>query len=592
MRGTGIGRWLAPLVLGLTSAAAVAAPAPVSLENGRAVFEALAGDQQTAFEATEARYVQARQAAPDDIDLAIAHCDFYWHVWDIDGVDWTQPLPDKHRDCLRGLEERWPDAPQVQLFIVSQRHSDQESDFLMALWERADDWTPAQRGELAHALAQESDFKDRGRFALEAVELGHGPSLPDALRHVARTQGTDAAVALATRAPLAKQSADLDERLRALLELPRDEAAADHLARHKNQRIVPTTELAVLSLTRAGDLDGAAAALANSDDPKAGALREARLQLALARGDGDGAAAEFEFDGDAFEESLANYLRILHVKPLATFTPGMLPMLFGVLAMAFVFAMMPLMVVVPAHYFGMFRRVSGRVAEPLFPGLGLRHAWYAMAMASIILPMAVLGVFRPELLQQLFVEGADMGVFEITAWSTLAGLVALSPLLLCMSRDAWWGRAGDLPGLLARVLGGYALVFALGVVITLVESAINQAGIPTGESTFQRSLLTQGLEDHGVVVTFLIVALLVPVFEEWMFRGVLLGALQRHVGFAWANLVQASLFMLIHDDVSRFPLFLAIGLVAGWLVKRYGYLLPAILLHVLNNAVAVWLSLP
>jgi len=33
-------------------------------------------------------------------------------------------------------------------------------------------------------------------------------------------------------------------------------------------------------------------------------------------------------------------------------------------------------------------------------------------------------------------------------------------------------------------------------------------------------------------------------------------------------------------------------LTAGWLGKRYGYLLPAILLHVLNNAVAVWLSLP
>ena len=63
------------------------------------------------------------------------------------------------------------------------------------------------------------------------------------------------------------------------------------------------------------------------------------------------------------------------------------------------------------------------------------------------------------------------------------------------------------------------------------------------------------------------------------------------IGVVWLlqipGLMLASLFMLVHDDSVRFPFFLALGLLAGWLVKRYRSLLPAVLLHVANNIIAV-----
>ena len=50
-------------------------------------------------------------------------------------------------------------------------------------------------------------------------------------------------------------------------------------------------------------------------------------------------------------------------------------------------------------------------------------------------------------------------------------------------------------------------------------------------------------------------------------------------------------FAVVHDDWPRFPYYLTMGLVAGWLVRRYRSVGPAIALHMLNNAIATALTL-
>ncbi|HJU40791.1 MAG TPA: CPBP family intramembrane glutamic endopeptidase, partial [Tahibacter sp.] len=80
-----------------------------------------------------------------------------------------------------------------------------------------------------------------------------------------------------------------------------------------------------------------------------------------------------------------------------------------------------------------------------------------------------------------------------------------------------------------------------------------------------------------------------PLVEELVFRGFLLGGLSRHVGFATANVVQASVFAAFHADPPRLPFYFTLGLLAGWLVRRSGGLAPALALHALNNALFVTL---
>tara|TARA_R110002167_G_scaffold317549_1_gene523193 strand:- start:91 stop:498 length:408 start_codon:yes stop_codon:yes gene_type:complete len=117
----------------------------------------------------------------------------------------------------------------------------------------------------------------------------------------------------------------------------------------------------------------------------------------------------------------------------------------------------------------------------------------------------------------------------------------------------------------------------------------------------QRALGMTGLAQAGPLISQLLVALqeqfgpwgmlgcislVVPVLEEIYFRGVILAGLMRHIPFWVANLTQAALFGLVHENTTLFPFYLALGVVAGWLTKRSESLWPGIVLHMFNNLIA------
>jgi membrane protease YdiL (CAAX protease family) len=76
---------------------------------------------------------------------------------------------------------------------------------------------------------------------------------------------------------------------------------------------------------------------------------------------------------------------------------------------------------------------------------------------------------------------------------------------------------------------------------------------------------------------------LAPLFEETLFRGVLLPVVGRQLGGSRAVLVSAAVFAVAHLSLGELvPLFvLALGL--GWLRWQSGRLLPCVLMHALWN---------
>ena len=130
----------------------------------------------------------------------------------------------------------------------------------------------------------------------------------------------------------------------------------------------------------------------------------------------------------------------------------------------------------------------------------------------------------------------------------------------------------------------WGALIAVGLLLGLAHG---NGGPPETLQTRTVDALARGAtEAHGVAVGLLLMALLVPIVEELIFRGLFLGGLTRYISFGWANFIQASLFALSHDDLPRVPFYLALGLLAGWLVKHTGALGPAIALHALNNLLA------
>ena len=78
-----------------------------------------------------------------------------------------------------------------------------------------------------------------------------------------------------------------------------------------------------------------------------------------------------------------------------------------------------------------------------------------------------------------------------------------------------------------------------------------------------------------------------PIVEEWIFRGVLLEAFRTRVSFWFAAVVQALVFVALHEEYQAMPFLFVFALVAAFLVRQSGGLLAALVMHGVNNAIAV-----
>ena len=81
----------------------------------------------------------------------------------------------------------------------------------------------------------------------------------------------------------------------------------------------------------------------------------------------------------------------------------------------------------------------------------------------------------------------------------------------------------------------------------------------------------------------LYVAVLAPVTEELIFRGLTLKLLQKAFPFNAANVIQAFYFAVIHGNLVQGLYAFAIGLLLGKIVRKYGTLKSSVLCHVAVN---------
>lgn len=93
--------------------------------------------------------------------------------------------------------------------------------------------------------------------------------------------------------------------------------------------------------------------------------------------------------------------------------------------------------------------------------------------------------------------------------------------------------------------------------------------------------------DYGFWGAFFKVAIVAPVIEELIFRGILLQGLRKNYHPATAVIVSALLFSLYHLNPWQMPATLLLGILLGWLMLRTNNILLAIIGHSLNNALVL-----
>ena len=93
-----------------------------------------------------------------------------------------------------------------------------------------------------------------------------------------------------------------------------------------------------------------------------------------------------------------------------------------------------------------------------------------------------------------------------------------------------------------------------------------------------------GASDGWALLAFALTAVvLAPLFEETLFRGVLLPVIGQRYGGFWAVVVSALVFGIAHLSLGELPALVVLGLGLGWLRLHSGRLAPSVVMHGLWN---------
>lgn len=181
------------------------------------------------------------------------------------------------------------------------------------------------------------------------------------------------------------------------------------------------------------------------------------------------------------------------------------------------------------------------------------------------------GELGPALLAAFVGAGAlTYGLVRLAYWRT-----GTRPL------PVWLGPAGQRAASLRLGAGLGAVAALLGLAYLL---ALRHLGLepPAGEAagpTLQLWLLV-------------LCVLAAPVFEEFLFRGLIFGGLRRSLPLWPAAAASALVFAVVHPPVSIIPVFF-LGLCTAWAHERGRSLLAPMVVHAVYNAVVVgWQFLP
>jgi uncharacterized protein len=176
--------------------------------------------------------------------------------------------------------------------------------------------------------------------------------------------------------------------------------------------------------------------------------------------------------------------------------------------------------------------------------------------------------------------------------SILAYLVLVARWRGVGSLRADFGFAVPRPGSWGRDLGYLPLGVGLQIALLIPTGLLQQLY----GHTARQAVVDSASHAQGVVAvaTALAVALLAPVTEELLFRGVLLRSFLRRWSPDVAVLASAAIFGLVHvlgdpsvGSLIALPAIVTLGVVSGYQAVKTGNLTRSMLLHIGFNALSV-----
>ncbi|WP_157006717.1 CPBP family intramembrane glutamic endopeptidase [Agromyces laixinhei] len=166
----------------------------------------------------------------------------------------------------------------------------------------------------------------------------------------------------------------------------------------------------------------------------------------------------------------------------------------------------------------------------------------------------------------------------LAGWSVLAPFAGFAAAALIRIRS--WPAFS-----IRRTTWRWLLVgIVAGIVGFILKGVLNAAIIALG---FEENAQVPYYEAAGggilpLVLTFAMISLLVPLGEEFLFRGVVMNGLLRY-GAVVAVIASSVVFALFHGINLALPGAVVFGIICAELVRRSGSIWPAVAAHTINN---------
>jgi CAAX protease family protein len=554
--------------------------------------------QTTDYQAVLAAYEAHRASHPDDVRSQIEHCRFIENFAYVE----EQAIESANDDltaCRTRLKSGLLQADvDVLLYGVESSWEEKSVDAATGLIAKAEFWKDEQQAKLFELLAERTRWKDSeaaADYAMRALELDPGTSvLLVAVERWVQLGAKDKARKALMNAPERTwERVSRAEAAKILLSLGDSKAAADLLRGAKPKRPDPGADLALArALTATGDFDAARKLYREALSREQYVSRPTRIEY-----------FEFERQHGTREDTVSAYEQLRKEGyPADSLARHRLSLLLswpsvawqwrdalGVLALlgtSLFFCLLPLIFVVPVHYRGLALRASGRAPVHADPAWRLRDAWYAFA-AILFSGFAATYALAPGYLEAMVPWGGyaafgadpatDRVLAQVMLWSTIVGFIALLPVLRGKPiREKLCGTWS----IKRSILIGIGASWVLNLVTRIIGMFFPDVGMLGSDTT--RSI--QGAhEAYGFLGMMLLLAVMTPIIEELVFRGVMLEAFRRHVSFALATLMQATAFVLMHEEWQSMPFLFVFALIAGLLARKSEGLLAPIAMHAFNN---------
>jgi membrane protease YdiL (CAAX protease family) len=129
----------------------------------------------------------------------------------------------------------------------------------------------------------------------------------------------------------------------------------------------------------------------------------------------------------------------------------------------------------------------------------------------------------------------------------------------------------------------FGLIFSVSWIDTGVTELLKLMGyVPKGQDAYLPNL-SGGL----IVPALLVIAVMPAIFEEGLFRGVILNSVEDGVGTIRTVFIVGFAFSLFHASAEQTVYQFLAGCVFAFVALRAGSILPSVLMHFINNAMII-----